>query len=331
MGPQVLPSGHKTKLYEMHSKWDMDSRMAVSKNFRNDMSGAAILVTSDVSARGVDYPGVSRVIQMGVPASGDMYVHRVGRTGRGDDKTGRGDLVICSWEMGFMKRQLRSMPLKPLTMSVLEEQTRELATSKDAETAASGREPAYSLRLAEIEPICRTIANSVDQAIAHETFMAQVGFYLGRVVGLNKDEVVSGLQAWTQEVFGLDRPPILPYAAQMRLGLGENNNRSFSRGMHSRPPWEGRGSRSGSSKSWTSGNRSDSHSYGQQRSGGYGSTSYNGSRDSYKYTPRASQYGSRDKPSYGYSGSSSSSRSGSRNDNRRSGHGKSPPTYDNFF
>ena len=350
-GPQVLPSGHRTKVYEMHSKRDMDRRMAVSKNFRNDTSGAAILVTSDVSARGVDYPGVSRVIQMGVPASGDMYVHRVGRTGRGDNKTGRGDLVLCSWEMGFMRRQLRNMPLKPLTMSVLEEQTRELAISKDAETAAPGKEPIYSLRLAEIDPICRTIAKGVDQETAYETFMAQVGFYLGRVgeLGLNKDEVVSGLQAWTQEVFGLDRPPIIPHAAQVKLGLG--NSRPYSRsgggggmgsyGSSSRRAWEGRGSRpSSSSKPWSSGGHSGTgSSYGQQRSGGYGSSSY-GSRDSNNYTPRGgtpSQYGSRDrsKSSYGYSGSGGGGGGGgARRDSRQGGGsrgGRGESTYDDFF
>ncbi|KAF8804523.1 DEAD-domain-containing protein [Phlegmacium glaucopus] len=297
-GPKILPSGNKTKVYEMHSKRDMDRRMAVSKNFRNDTSGAAILVTSDVSARGVDYPGVSRVIQMGVPASGDMYIHRVGRTGRGDNKTGRGDLVLCSWEMGFMRRQLRSMPLKPLTMSALEEQTKELAMSKDAENAGPGKEPIYSLRLAEIDPTCRITAKAVDPDAPHETFMAQVGFYLGRIgeLGLNKDEVVSGLQAWTQEVFGLDQPPVVPHGAQMRLGLlgggGSNNNRSFNRGTGSygsaRASWVGRGSQA--SRTGTGGS-----SYGQ-RSGGYGSSSSSyGSRDSNSYTPRSSsQYGSRD-------------------------------------
>lgn len=297
---QVLPTGRKTRVYEMHSKRDMDRRMSISKNFRNDTSGAAILVTSDVSARGVDYPGVSRVIQMGVPSNGDMYVHRIGRTGRGDNKTGRGDLVLCSWEMGFVKRQLRTMPLKPLTVSVLQEQTRELAIAKDTETAAPGKEPIYSRRLADIEHIGQSIATSVDQGTAHETFMAQVGFYLGRIseMGLNKDEVVSGLQAWTQEIFGLTKPPIIPHTAQMRLGLLGNENRSFSRGMssygsNSRAPWEGRGSQSARSSS-----------YGQ-RSSGYGSTSSYGSRGSNSnYTPRASefasQYGSRDRSSREY-------------------------------
>jgi ATP-dependent RNA helicase MSS116 len=333
-GPQVLPSGSKTKVYEMHSKRDMDRRMAVSKNFRNDTSGAAILVTSDVSARGVDYPGVSRVIQMGVPQSGDMYVHRVGRTGRGDNKTGRGDLVLCSWEMGFVKSQLRSMPLKPLTMSVLQEQTRELAIAKDTETATPGKEPIYSQRLAEIEPICRTISSGVDEQTAHETFMAQIGFYIGRVgeMGLNKDEVVSGLQAWTQEVFSLSKPPNIPHGAQVRMGLLGNDNRS-SRGTTSygsSRPWEGRGSRSNTSRpSFGSRSGPSSSSYGQ-RSGGYGSTSY-GSRDSNNYTPRTSQsYGSRDKPSYGYAGGGSMSR-GSRQNGSRGGRGGSSSPYDDDF
>lgn len=334
--PQTLPTGHKTKVYEMHSKRDMDRRMAVSRNFRKDMSGAAILVTSDVSARGVDYPGVSRVIQMGVPGSGDMYVHRVGRTGRGGNKTGRGDLVISPWEMGFMKRQLRSMPLKPLTTSVLQEQTEELVDAKDTEAATSGQKSVYSSRFAEIDSTCQTIAKGVDRETAYETFMAQVGFYIGRLgeLGLNRDETVSGLQTWTQKVFGLDTPPIISHSAQMRMGLLGNSNksRSFGGGMtshgSSRPHWEGRGSRSSTFKSWTPG----SSSYGQ-RSGGYGSGSSSyGSRDSNAYSPRTSQsgssygardgssygsgsgssYGSRDKPSYGSrSGSSYGSSAGS--------------------
>lgn len=299
--PQVLPSGRTTKVYEMHSKRDMDRRMAVSKNFRNDTSGASILITSDVSARGVDYPGVSRVIQMGVPGSGNMYIHRVGRTGRGDNKTGRGDLVLSTWEMGFLKWQLRNVPLKPLTMSDLLEQTRELANAKDAEKAGPGKGPECSRRLDEIEPVCQTIAGRVGEEGAFDIFMSQIGFYVGHIgqLGLKKDEVLSGLQNWAQKVFGLESPPHIPHSAQMRLGLlsdGRTPNRgtSSSRNPH---PWQGRGSRSSSSRQWAlSGTRSDSG----ERSGGYGSSSY-GSRDSSRggYAPRSSQYGSRDsKDSY---------------------------------
>jgi ATP-dependent RNA helicase MSS116, mitochondrial len=346
VAPQILPSGRKTKVYEMHAKRDMDKRMSVSRNFRKDTSGACILVTSDVSARGVDYPGVTRVIQMGVPASGDMYVHRVGRTGRGDNKTGRGDLVTSSWEMGFMKKQLRSMPLKPLSANDVQEQTRELAKSKDEKYGADlsggdkdGVVGEFTRRLNEVESVCQTLTNRVGEEGAQEIFIAQLGFYLGRAgdMGLNKDEVVSGLQSRAQQFFGLAEPFVIPHGMKMRLGLLSNgggggsssshgrmdSSSPYRRSANARPPWEGRGSRSSASREWGgSGGRSGS-SYGQRSGGGYGaSSSYGGSRDS-SYPSRAPsppKYGSSRDSFFTSRGSSdsafgSNSKYGSRDDN----------------
>ena len=41
-----------------------------------------IMFTSDVSARGMDYPDVTTVIQVGLPSDKAQYVHRLGRTAR---------------------------------------------------------------------------------------------------------------------------------------------------------------------------------------------------------------------------------------------------------
>ncbi|BDS12667.1 DEAD/DEAH box helicase [Aureispira anguillae] len=50
-------------------------------------SGAIrLLIATDVSARGVDIPNVDYVVNYDLPEQAENYVHRVGRTGRGNNK-----------------------------------------------------------------------------------------------------------------------------------------------------------------------------------------------------------------------------------------------------
>ena len=91
--PIKLPS------WELHSKKTQGYRNRVSEEFRKASVG--VLFTSDVSARGVDYPNVSHVIQFGMPENREQYIHRLGRTGRGGSK-GKGWLVLQDWESAFL-------------------------------------------------------------------------------------------------------------------------------------------------------------------------------------------------------------------------------------
>lgn len=79
------------RIFEMSSKLTQQQRTMNSESFRRAES--AILVSSDVTARGMDFPNVSHVIQTHMPQSEDQYIHRIGRTGRAG-KSGEGWLLL---------------------------------------------------------------------------------------------------------------------------------------------------------------------------------------------------------------------------------------------
>jgi len=82
-------------IWEIHSRMSQSSREKASNSFRNARRG--ILFSSDVSARGLDYPDISLVVQMGAPSSDQDYIHRIGRTGRAGN-LGRSLLVLLPFE-----------------------------------------------------------------------------------------------------------------------------------------------------------------------------------------------------------------------------------------
>ena len=42
----------------------------------------ALLIATDICARGMDFPGVDWVVQLDCPTSPEEYIHRAGRTAR---------------------------------------------------------------------------------------------------------------------------------------------------------------------------------------------------------------------------------------------------------
>ncbi len=71
---------HGFSTLALHGDMDQPSRTAALEEFRR--GDVALLVASDVAARGLDIPDVSHVFNFDVPHHPDDYVHRIGRTGR---------------------------------------------------------------------------------------------------------------------------------------------------------------------------------------------------------------------------------------------------------
>ncbi|MDP4003695.1 DEAD/DEAH box helicase [Methylobacterium sp. NEAU K] len=71
---------HSFDAAALHGDMDQRARTTALDAFRNGET--ALLVASDVAARGLDIPAVSHVFNFDVPHHPEDYVHRIGRTGR---------------------------------------------------------------------------------------------------------------------------------------------------------------------------------------------------------------------------------------------------------
>lgn len=257
-----LPSGRRTNVYEIHSLRTQESRTKTSDGFRNDRHGASVLVSSDISARGVDYPGVTRIIQIGVPTSSDQYIHRVGRTGRGLEVAGRADLVLLPWEVGFVTWQLTDIPMKPLTVTELTSQVDALAKDYDENPTSYAPTPRglspdhihpFTPALADMDNQIQILLQNLDEEAIRETLGAMLGYYIARSheLRVQRSVIVQGLKDWTVEACGLPKPPYISDAFLAKLGINDGRTGNNYRGpsYEKRPletgprtHWMGRGS-----------------------------------------------------------------------------------------
>jgi ATP-dependent RNA helicase MSS116 len=95
---------------EMHSRKSQTQRTKISEEFRQGKR--IIMFTSDVSARGIDYPDVSLIVQVGLTTR-EQYIHRVGRTARAGQK-GSGVLLLFPFERDFLE-SLTDLPIKDIS------------------------------------------------------------------------------------------------------------------------------------------------------------------------------------------------------------------------
>jgi len=100
------------RAFEIHSKLSQQQRTRAADDFRAATSG--LLFSSDVTARGMDFPNVTHVVQIGLPRERDTYIHRIGRTGRAG-KEGEGWIFLTPFERNESRRRLSDLPLADAT------------------------------------------------------------------------------------------------------------------------------------------------------------------------------------------------------------------------
>ncbi|ORY57257.1 P-loop containing nucleoside triphosphate hydrolase protein [Pseudomassariella vexata] len=172
----------------LHSRLSQSKRTNTSNAFREAKNG--ILVATDVIARGMDFPSVTNVIQAGMPADKESYIHRLGRTARAGAE-GRGTFIITSHETFFSKFTLKDIKF--------EETTADLSAQRDI----------------------LSIAERMDPEMHRKTYQAWLGFYKSYMKQLRWDSETLVHEANTLALKGLGSPevPTMPKSIIGKMGL----------------------------------------------------------------------------------------------------------------
>ncbi|MCO5571223.1 hypothetical protein L7F22_024959 [Adiantum nelumboides] len=174
---------------EIHSRKDQNYRTRVSDEFRKS-KGGVILFTSDVSARGVDYPNVTLVVQVGAPSEFEQYIHRLGRTGRAGKK-GEGLLILAPWESYFLEK-LSKLPITQLAPPKLTSQAKTKII---------------------------TAASLVDEQLKEMAYTAWLGYYRSlKGLSLDKAMLVEYANQFSVSM-GFDEPPALSRMVASKMAL----------------------------------------------------------------------------------------------------------------
>lgn len=244
---------YPSKIFQIHAKLSQNQRTWAAENFRNAKN--AILLSSDVTARGMDFPNVTHVIQFGIPTTRDTYIHRIGRTARGD-KGGEGWLFISELEAQMAQNRLNDLPLQPDTSL----QAANVDMTKDASLPES-----IANILTQVIEATRNVPLE-EKSAAYRACLGSFNWHP------HKQAVVDAMNDRSRYLWGMQTPPAVSQSTLNKLGFGRTNGLNMSRTPFGE---DGAGSfgrgGSGSGRGGFGGRgapRSDG--YGAPRSGGYG-------------------------------------------------------------
>jgi len=238
-------------ILSIHGQLSQERRSYTTEKFRRAHS--AILFSTDVTARGMDFPNVTHVVQLGLPSNREQYVHRIGRTGRAD-KAGTGVLIIHEAQTHDARRMLRQLPIK-------KDDTIETAKVDMTQEAQLPANVAYTL--SRVFDATRMVSRQVKE----EAYRGMVGQAAKGLDGHHLDQ-------WAKFGWGWDDPP----AARGSGGRGGGSGgRGGGFGGGDRGGDRGFGGGSGD-RGFGGGDRGGDRGFGGGRGGGRGFGDRNGGR-----------------------------------------------------
>ncbi|KAF4437412.1 putative dead-box protein precursor CYT-19 [Fusarium austroafricanum] len=266
--------------YILQSKLSQHQRQRAADKFREAKTG--VLMSSDVTARGMDFPNVTHVIQVDTPRDRESYIHRLGRTGR-QNKEGEGWLIIPNSSIRTARKLLAGLPIQ------------QNSSLESAETdVASGESTPHHDNV-------KTLFGVMPRSLLSSAYTSMFG------LATDKSAIAEEINEWTRHGWGWESPPYVSSGWVHKMGLSsvrtmnvtdrpepsqrrddrynQNDDDPFSSmSANARRDDYGRGPRgAGSNGNYARGNfRGRSNSSGPRQGGhGRGRGGYGGSRASF--------------------------------------------------
>lgn len=177
----------------LESSWSCYKTTAAFKD-----ADKGIMFASDVVGRGMDFPNVDLVVQVGLPSNAEQYIHRVGRTARaGND--GHAVILFTESESIFMSNN-RKLPIKP--------------------------HPDTNKILADVQTFSPQVMQAmynIDEVTKQRAYSSYIGFFAGsglmRPLRLDKPGLVQLANELAVVGMGCPEPPAMDKKVVGKMGL----------------------------------------------------------------------------------------------------------------
>lgn len=177
-------------VYELQSRLSQPQRTRTTEEFKE--AGTGVMFATDVIGRGMDFPNVTSVIQVGLPKNGEQYVHRVGRTAR-VDRDGRAVILLTQAESFFLTVN-RKLPINPYVHTI--DMTKYAAPSAEAMA-------------------------KIDEKTKQKAYSAYLGFMKGfqKKLSVRPEGLVAMANELAMEAFHCPAPPPMGKGTIGKMGL----------------------------------------------------------------------------------------------------------------
>lgn len=192
-----------TEIYQIHSKLTQSRRKRSSQSFR--WARSAILFSSDVTARGMDFPEVTHVIQIGAPLTREAYIHRLGRTARANKK-GEGWVLLHDLEYDHFSSKTHDLPI-----------SKDMTSLQTATVNMAGENKELPAPVAEIFSQLKAAMKRVPYDFKAESYKGQISVL--RQTFDSKRDIIRTLNNLAINGWGLSRPPAVDPNWAKRRGI----------------------------------------------------------------------------------------------------------------